>query len=677
MAWNSWVSGLNPEQKQAVLHNYGPLLILAGAGSGKTTVLVARTGRLIDDKIVRPEEIVVLTFTNKAARELKERVSHKLGKLGKKIWAGTFHSFGLSMLKKHYKKAGLPKNFGIVDSGDCKAIIREIIKEIRHDSQDSFDVEKVLNIVNKWRESGNHQGNPEDPYEQIAEMVMPRYVKKLELLGVVDFDGLLLKPIEILENYPEVAQDYQHRIQQLMVDEFQDTNNLQMRLVSKLVEGHNNISVVGDDDQAIYGWRGAQVSNILGFPKKFAGCEVVRLVRNYRSTKSILDVANALIENNRHRHDKTLQAGLENKNEVKPEIFVYETDDEEVEELIGQIKYFQTQGFDYKDIAVLYRSNSQGGMLEGHLRYHKIPYLLTGGSAFFDRKEVKDVLAYIRCCLSPNEVAVRRILHSPPRGIGEKTIKRIEHVAHEKDISFFKTLVNIKDIPEIAAAHIRSAQDLVNQLDELKNQLIHSATDSCGDVLLKFLSHIGYRDYVYGNYKDATAGGKRWILIDILARVLNSFIEKGGRKEKTLRDFIDSMELRDQIDSAVEGNQNKIQLMTLHACKGLEFPVTIIIGVEEDMIPHKTLGSDIDEERRLFYVGVTRAKRRLVLTRARKRKRYGKLRPVSPSRFLFEFPEKLVTVFEEGHRPLAEADRQQMMKDLFAKIEQKKINTPL
>lgn len=670
---SKWTKGLNPEQKQAAIHNYGPMLILAGAGSGKTTVLVARTGRLIDEGLVPAEKICVLTFTNKAAKELKERVAHKLGKAGRNILSGTFHSFGLGILKKYHSLVSLPKNFGIIDSGDARSIIRDCLKDISHAAKDDFDPDKLLSIVNRLRENEKaFDTQKSDPYYDMAEMIKPRFEKKLQLLGVVDFEGLLLKPLEIFENHPEVLKLYQDQYQQIMVDEFQDTNAVQMRLILKLASNHKNITVVGDDDQAIYGWRGAQVSNILNFPRLFDECNVVRLVRNYRSTKSILDIANHLIKNNKQRHEKVLEPGQFNDKESKPEVFVYENEQEEAEEIMQQIHYFVREGFEYSDIAILYRSNSQGGLLEGLLRQSKIPYSLTGGSAFFDRKEVKDVLAYLRSAFYPHEVCFRRILGTPPRGIGEKSIKAIEEQAKEMKFDFVAAARWVSETEALTPQIHNNFKTLFKELDNLKDGLINDTNTSAGNFLLNILKDNGFYDHVLNSYKDKTSGGKRWTLIEILARVMDSFIEKGERSHKTIKEFLDSMELRDQLDEASnQKEKSKVQLMTLHACKGLEFPVTIIVGVEEDLIPHKLLGTDVDEERRLFYVGLTRAKKRLVLTRARQRKRYGKMRPVSPSRFLLEIPEDMIERFDGGHRPLAEIDRKAMMADLFKKIDQK------
>lgn len=667
-----WLKGLNPEQSEAVLHDYGPLLILAGAGSGKTTVLVARTGRLLAQKLAAPEEVTVLTFTNKAARELKERVAKRIGRQAEGIWAGTFHSFGLQVLRKYHREAELPEQFGIIDSNDARAIVREQLKQITHYEKESFDAEKILSLINEWREKGQTKAKEEDVYHEVTEILLPKYLKQLELLGVVDFDGLLLKPLELFDQHPEILRYYNRQIKQLMVDEFQDTNTMQMKLVMKLVEEHNNLTVVGDDDQSIYGWRGARIENILNFPHLFDECKVVRLERNYRSTGLIIEVANEVIKKNSQRHEKILRPGLDHENSVPPEVFVYDSEEDEAEEVVQQIMHFHREGYDFKDIAVLFRSNSQGGLLEGILRHHQIPYSLTGGTAFFDRKEIRDVLAYLRCSILPNEVAFRRVINTPPRGIGEATIKSMEAFSRQNRLSLHEAAQRWQ-LTRIAP-HIGSKVDQVLAiLRNLSNTLIQSPDSmNSGEVLTQFFRDIGYQDYVYQNYKDASTAHKRWTLIEIFGRVLDAFVAKGGKNIKTIKEFLDAMELRDRVDEAADlKDKSKVQLLTLHACKGLEYPVVIIVGVEEDLLPHHRLGMDIDEERRLFYVGVTRAKQRLVMTRSRQRKRFGKMRPSVPSRFLLEIPEDMLTVYESGFRPISETDRKSMLSDLFKKLDNK------
>ncbi len=379
-----WTHGLNEEQKVAVLHNHGPLLILAGAGSGKTTVLVSRAGRLLDDQVVTANELCVLTFTNKAARELKARVTAKIGSRASKIWAGTFHSFGLQLLRRFYRKANLSEGFGILDASDSGMIVKEILREFHYGGKSAYDPEKLLSMISTWREVGRVTAANDDEYEAAVEWLLPKYLKRLEMLGMVDFDSLILKPVELLRTDSEIASAVRQQYTQIMVDEFQDTNQMQMNLVRQLAEPHRNLTVVGDDDQSIYAWRGACISNILDFPKLYSGCKVIRLERNYRSTPAILKLANNVIAKNTERHPKVLRSSESAEEGQLPELMVFDTEDDEAENICSEAEEFIRQGFPRKSIAVLYRSNSQGALIEAELRRRQVPYTISGGTAFFE-----------------------------------------------------------------------------------------------------------------------------------------------------------------------------------------------------------------------------------------------------------------------------------------------------
>ena len=668
-----WTQGLNPEQSEAVLHEAGPLLILAGAGSGKTTVLVSRTGHLLQAgraNGLKASEICVLTFTTKAAKELKHRVGARVGPAARDLWSGTFHSFGLKLLRRHARAAGLPTSFGVIDQSDSEGLVKELLVNVKNGAKDGFKVERLLGMINAWRETGRKKAQTDDEYESMAEVLLPKYLRRLELMGVVDFEGLLLKPLELFQTRPDVLEEMQNAFRFVMVDEFQDTNRTQFRLIQALSQKHQNLAVVGDDDQSIYGWRGACVSNILDFPKNFENCRVVRLERNYRSTPAILDVANRVIAINADRHGKTLRSDPAAVRGEKPELFVFENDDVESEEAVRQIGYFEGLGYRRDEIAILYRSNGLGGLLEGHLRQAQIPYSITGGAGFFDRKEVRDAMAYLRCALMPNEIAFRRILNAPSRGIGDVSVDKIHHYALDKQMKFHLATRAWREAG-VQQKIGENLEDLLALLDALPADLLdNDQSKTPGAIFLKKLIEIGYRDYLRTVTKDEMGVGKRWVILEILSRVLDGFIERGGRNRESLEDFVDRMELRDSSAAQEEKNlEPRVQLLTLHACKGLEFPCVIMIGLEEDILPHKTLGSDVSEERRLFYVGVTRARERLVMTRARSRKRYGQFRPVAASRFLAEVPPDLIVPYECGFRPVAEEKRKDLMANLFAKLE--------
>jgi DNA helicase-2/ATP-dependent DNA helicase PcrA len=465
-----WLDGLNPEQREAVAHDHGPLLILAGAGSGKTTVLVSRTGRLIAEKLAPPERICVLTFTNKAATELKHRVSKKLGATSKKVWAGTFHGFGLQFLKEHWREAGLPKRFGVIDGNDAQAILKDLLRDHKGYEKERFDVERLMGRINHWRENGGRGSSLDETIESaMAEVLAPKFVRRMRHLGVVDFEDLLIRPLHMMTSDPALRDKMRSRFDFLMVDEFQDTNAIQMLLVDELSAAHRNVAVVGDDDQSIYGWRGAEIRNILDFPKRYQDCRVIRLERNYRSTARILDLANAIIATNTKRHTKVLKPGLDSAGE-RPELFIYENEEMEVDQLVAELTEFHRQGYRWRDIAVLYRSNSQGGLVEGGLRRAQIPYKLTGGTALFDRKEVKDALAFIRSAVYPTEVSFRRIINLPARGIGDKTIEAIEAVPGSTDFAH-KARLWAKANPDEKAAQAIGDLDLF--LKRLKERLVN------------------------------------------------------------------------------------------------------------------------------------------------------------------------------------------------------------
>ncbi len=665
-----WLRGLNPEQQKAVKHNYGPLLILAGAGSGKTTVLVSRTGRLISERVAQAQEICVLTFTNKSARELKHRVSAKLGNTGQGLWAGTFHSFGLQILRRFHKHAGLSPYFGIVDQSDCNSILKELLKDVKNSTKDKFDVDKILSMINDRRTGMAVQTEGFDEYHEMAELLAPKFAKRLEHLGVVDFEGLLIKPMLLFRENPDILEKVQNMFSQVMVDEFQDTNRMQMDLIHQIVRGHNNLTVVGDDDQSIYGWRGAEVKNILNFPQEFKNCEVIKLERNYRSSAEILAVANAAISKNKNRHGKILRAEAAQTTGEIPELFILEREEDECEFVVSEISHFLRQGYEYKDFAVLYRSNTQGGLIESSLRRANVPYNISGGTSIFDRKEIKDIMAYLKQALAPNEVSLRRIINVPSRGIGDTTIEKLSEFALKKRINFVDACRFWKEA-EVQEKAGESIDALMTFIQELPGKILdYNIGSSPGAKMVELFAHIGYREYVYNSAADPTSAEKKWMVVEILGRILDSFLGRRSYDVENIKSFVDAMLLRDDM-SDNEEDPNKVQLMTLHASKGLEFPVVILAGLEEDLLPHKNLGSDIDEERRLFYVGLTRAKKKLVMSRCQQRKKHGTVRPVAPSRFLLEIPKELYKEFPLGARPVSGQERDDLVASFLSKLDSK------
>ena len=634
-----WYKGLNSEQCSAVAHNYGPLLILAGAGSGKTTVLVSRTGRMIEESIASAAQICVLTFTNKAAKELKHRVQLKIGTKAKGLWAGTFHSFGLQLLRKNYKRIGLSASFGVLDQNDTSSIIKELVKEVKNSTKEKFDADKLANLINLIRAGKKPPVGVLEEYHELAEVLAPKYEKKLKSLGVTDFEGLLLEPLRLFKSHPEVLLGMQNHFSQIMVDEFQDTNLEQMKLINALSDTHKNLTVVGDDDQSIYGWRGAEINNILNFPHNFTQCEVVKLERNYRSVSTILDLGNEVISKNAKRHGKILKSTKFEAHE-KPEVFLLENEDEESDFVVREIQNFRSQNYQFADIAILYRSNTQGGFIESAFRRAQIPYAISGGISIFDRKEAKDWLAYLKQSIWPDEVSLRRIINTPPRGIGETTLDKLSEYA-EKSECDFQTACQKWQEAGVPAKTGEAIELLLKWLWVFPQRLLEDETagKTISERFIFLVRESGYRDYLSQVSSEGNAFEKKWQVIEIVGRIIESFVNKRQPTVAVLKEFIDAMMLRD--DTSEDAEKNQVQLMTIHASKGLEFPIILLVGIEEDLLPHKRLGGDIDEERRLFYVGITRAQEKLVLTYCRQRKKMGQIKPVFASRFLSDCSKKL------------------------------------
>lgn len=662
-----WYKGLNPEQCSAVAHNYGPLLILAGAGSGKTTVLVSRTGRLIEENISSAAQICVLTFTNKAAKELKHRVQLKIGPKAKGLWAGTFHSFGLQLLRKNYKRIGLSASFGVLDQNDTSSLIKELLKEVKNSTKEKFDADKLANLINLIRAGKKPPVGILEEYHELAEVLAPKYEKKLKSLGVTDFEGLLLEPLRLFKNHPEVLDGVQKHFSQIMVDEFQDTNLEQMKLINALSDSHKNLTVVGDDDQSIYGWRGAEISNILNFPHNFDQCAVVKLERNYRSVSTILDLGNEVISKNAKRHGKILKSTKTDDNNLKPEVFILENEDEESDFVVREIQNFRAQNFQFSDIAILYRSNTQGGFIESAFRRAQIPYAISGGISIFDRKEAKDWLAYLKQAIWPDEVSLRRIINTPPRGIGETTLDKLTEYA-EKHECDFQTACQKWEDAGLSAKTGEAIDELLKWLWVFPQRLLEDETagKTISERFIFLVRECGYRDYLSQQAPEGNVFEKKWQVVEIVGRIIESFVNKRQPTVPVLKDFIDAMMLRDDTNEDTEKNQ--VQLMTIHASKGLEFPIILLVGIEEDLLPHKRLGGDIDEERRLFYVGITRAQKNLVMTYCRQRKKMGQIKPVFASRFLSDCSKNLYDLYEHGARPVFGEARDSLVTNFLKKL---------
>lgn len=646
------LSGMNPPQREAVLTTEGPLLVLAGAGSGKTRVIVHRIAHLLE-KGVPATAILAMTFTNKAAHEMKERVAMLVSsQRAKGLTIGTFHAFGLQILRAEHGRMGYPRQFTIADAGDQNALVKRAMREVRIDDR-SFDPKRILSLISLAKSEGIAPGEPigkpnrptlyGEEYELITEEVYPRYEQALRAMAMVDFDDLIGLPIKLFRENEPLRLRYHDRFRYLLVDEYQDTNRTQLELVKLLGLPRGNVCVVGDDDQAIYGWRGAEVDNILRFHVHFPGAKEVRLEQNYRSFGNILDSANAVIVKNEARKDKKLFTDRGPGEKVK--VVVCPLDEMEARFVINEIRASVAKGRQPGDHAILYRTNLQSRVYEEALRAEGIPYEVVGGTEFFDRREVKDLLGYLRLFVNnQDEVSLLRIINFPARGIGDVTVEKIRHRATLEGLGLLAALrkATTGAWEEVKAASGRIAA-FVDLVDRYSNQLIEGVPASV--VARALIEEVDLRGAIAAQVVSAEAAARRISLLDDTLISLERYERREGKKG-TLAQYLAQLTLdRKDEEKALPGD--RVVMMTLHAAKGLEFPVVFLVGMEEDLLPHKGIQGtpqDLPEERRLAYVGITRARERLFLTRSAARVMRGKEVPRTPSRFLADLPEG---VYEE------------------------------
>jgi DNA helicase-2/ATP-dependent DNA helicase PcrA len=637
---------LNPAQFDAVRTLSGPLLILAGAGTGKTRVITHRMAELIRTGIA-PERILAVTFTNKAAREMHERTTSLLPtRLKKKPLICTFHSFCVRVLRQEITALGYPTGFSIYDRSDQESAARSALRDIRVGNK-SLRPGDLLGIISRWKMAGVPHSRAtdfvENDLEFLAAVAYRKYQTNLKTSGAVDFDDLLLLTDQLFEQFPEVVQRQRRRFDHLQVDEYQDTNSVQFRLVEALVSEHRNICVVGDDDQSIYGWRGADVEHILQFQNRFPGTKVIRLVENYRCTDKILEIANSLVRHNLHRHDKQLNA---NKvSEHPPRFLEYEDEQTEAESVVREINYLvRKQNVPEQNIAILFRTNEQPRQFETELRHAKLRYILIGGQSFFDRREIRDLLAYMKVIVREHdEASLLRIINRPTRGISDATVQKLLTRAVSLGCPIWDTIPAALADGEItvkAEKALRDFRQLLNKFrrrfDERPKQLEATLRDLIGE--------INYESEIQKQYKTADQQLLRSSMLDQLVEAVKEYTDRAD--EPSLAGFLEDTALMgrdDESDKDDQLSENAIKLMTLHCAKGLEFPRVYMVGLEEGLLPHRrSVEADraaIDEERRLAYVGITRAQDHLTLTRANSRMKWGKRRPSIPSRFLFEMHE--------------------------------------
>lgn len=632
---------LNKEQLEAVLHNEGPLLILAGAGSGKTRVLTYRISHLIEQG-VNPWNILAITFTNKAAAEMRERANQLVGFGGESVWVSTFHSTCVRILRRHIECIGYETNFTIYDTDDSKSVIKDVCKRLDINTK-VFKERALLSAISSAK---NEMVTPEEyaknafgdyGQEQIAK-VYKAYQSQLRQNNALDFDDLLLKTVELFQTTPQVLEYYQDRFRYIMIDEYQDTNTVQFEFVRLLADKYRNLCVVGDDDQSIYKFRGANIENILSFERHYPDAKVIKLEQNYRSTGNILNAANEVIANNVGRKAKRLWTESEDGEKLCLQQF--ENAYEEAEYVVGDLRAKVREGFyEYKDFAILYRTNAQSRLFEEKLLLSNTPYKIVGGVNFYARKEIKDLLAYLKTVDNGrDDLAVKRIINVPRRGIGNTTIARIEEYALENEISFYGALLEADYVPGVGRS-ISRINDFVTPIQVLRSKLEYV---SVREILEEIIEVTGYvRELEAENTDEAKA---RIENIDELFSKIASYEESA--ENPTLSGFLQEVALVADIDS-LEDDQNYVVLMTLHSAKGLEFPNVYLTGMEEGLFPSfmSFAGedpSDLEEERRLCYVGITRAQKHLTLSCAKARMQRGETQYNQPSRFLKEIPANLI-----------------------------------
>ncbi len=681
------LSKLNAPQREAASHGGGPILVLAGAGSGKTRVITFRIAHLLQGGIP-PEAICAVTFTNKAAEEMRERVGHLVQHraTARALTIGTFHALGLQILRAERKALGLPRGFVIYDQSDQMGALREALRAVKDMSRDGerrFDVKAILTRIslakNAFIGPEEYTPNEADDYDSITAQVYPRYQEMLRACAAFDFDDLIVEPVRLFKRDAEVGRRWAEKYRFVMVDEFQDTNRAQLELVKHLVTDHQNLCVVGDDDQSIYSWRGADPTNILRFDQLFPGAKIVKLEQNYRSTKTILAAANDVIANNKQRHGKKLWSQLAAGELITHAVAA--TAEDEARWVAREIHQLHQNGRGWQEIAVMYRSNIQSKVLEEELRTAAVPYIMYGGQQFFERKEVKDVIAYLRVALNPrDELALRRVINYPARGIGTTTVDRLVTAAHARHATLWDALrgaiSGTGTLPGMGAALLEdedgpasapAAVDIGDLRGAARNgiiELVHVVSElgaAIGDGIdivtatRTLIEDIKLYDDLRVAAGSMSAAQRRIDNVESLFASLQRFSDKGKGKDQ-LAEYLRMLSLESSNDKE-EDTGDKVVLTTLHGAKGLEFPVCFMIGLEEELLPHaRTLqpqstdvidadhATDISEERRLCYVGITRAQRKLYLTRCCTRVSRGREMPRTPSRFLLEIPDELLEV---------------------------------
>jgi ATP-dependent DNA helicase Rep len=653
------MTGLNPPQLRAVRHLDGPLLVLAGAGSGKTRVITAKIAHLIDAAGVAPRHITAVTFTNKAAREMKQRVGALLtGRDTRGLSISTFHTFGLNLLRREHAAVGLKPGFSIFDEQDAEHLLREIT----HGNDP--DKERLRQL--RWQVSGwkndliapeRALAGAEDELAAWSARVYGEYQRALRAYNAVDFDDLILLPVELLDRDTEARERWQNRVRYLLVDEYQDTNGAQYELVKLLVGVRGALTAVGDDDQSIYAWRGARPENLARLQEDFPRLEVIKLEQNYRSTGRILRAANQLIDNNPHVFAKRLWSEHGPGEELR--VLQCKDDEGEAERVVTELLHHRfVKRTAYGDYAILYRGNHQAKVFEKALRAHNIPYFISGGSSFFNRSEIKDVMAYLRLLANPlDDTAFLRVVNTPRREIGHKTLEQLSAHAAERGVPLREACAELGIEHRLGARPLARLREFAGWVDHLSRE---ADTGHPVDAVRQLLRDMDYESWLYQSSPTEKAAQRRWENVEELVAWLERLHEDDLRGD-TLAEMVGHLSLLDILDRQdEEAGGDRVHLMTLHAAKGLEFPYVFLVGVEEELLPHRSSieAETVEEERRLAYVGITRAQRRLTITYASRRRRGGELVVCEPSRFLAELPAEDLVWEGRDHQRSPEESRQ-------------------
>lgn len=660
---NSLVKNMNTEQSEAVRTTEGPLLIMAGAGSGKTRVLTHRIAYLLDEKDVSPYNILAITFTNKAAKEMKERVEQLVGEEAQVIWMSTFHSMCVRILRRDADRIGIERNFTIIDPTDQKSVIKDVLKNENIDSkrfEPRMFIGAISNLKNELKTPDDAQKEANDFHSQMVATVYKGYQRQLSRNEALDFDDLIMTTINLFERVPDALEYYQNKFQYIHVDEYQDTNKAQYTLVKLLANKFKNLCVVGDSDQSIYGWRGADIQNILSFEEDYPEAKTIFLEQNYRSTKNILNAANEVIKNNSERKPK----GLWTANTGGDKIQYYEamTERDEAEYVVKEIMKHQRNGKKYSDMAILYRTNAQSRVLEETFMKSNIPYTMVGGQKFYDRKEIKDLLSYLRVIANSNDdISLQRIINVPKRGIGPSSVEKIQTYAVQSNISMFDALGEV----DFIGLSKKVTQECINFYETITHLIKEQEFLEISEIVEEVLKKSGYRDML--EREQTLESRSRLENLDEFMSVPKDYEENTPLEEQSLINFLTDLSLVADIDEA--DTQSGVTMMTMHSAKGLEFPIVFIMGMEESLFPHiRAIKADDDhemeEERRICYVAITRAEELLYVTNATTRMLFGRSQSNMPSRFLKDIPEELL----ESHT----GNKRQTIQQPKAKPQQKR-----